>query len=170
VYVPGAALLGRKKAAVRWLALLFWVVLCFTVAALGARWTVNEIPAWYRTLIRPWFSPLDWVFGPVWSLLYLLMAVSAWRVGLEPPSGLRTAALLLFAAQLGLNLAWSWIFFRKHAIGAALAEILVLWIAIAATALVFGRIVPVSAWLMAPYLAWVSFASILNGAFWRLNR
>ncbi len=154
----------------RWLALLFWVILCFTVAALGARWTVKEIPGWYRNLVRPSFSPPDAVFGPVWTLLYFLMAVAAWRVGQEPASGLRTAALLLFSAQLGLNLAWSWIFFRKHAIGVALAEIVVLWIAIAATTLVFGRIVPVSAWLMAPYLAWVSFASVLNSAFYRLNR
>lgn len=154
----------------RWWALLFWVVVCFAVAALGARWTAKEIPAWYRTLVRPSFSPPDAVFGPVWTLLYFLMAVAAWRVGLEPASGLRTAALFLFVAQLCLNLAWSWIFFRKHAIGAGLAEILVLWIAIAATTVVFGRIAPVSAWLMVPYLAWVSFASVLNGAFWQLNR
>jgi translocator protein len=155
---------------VRWLALLFWVVVCFAVAALGARWTAKEIPGWYRTLVRPSFSPPDAVFGPVWTVLYFLMAVAAWRVGQEPASGLRTAALLLFVVQLGMNLAWSWIFFRKHAIGAALAEIVVLWVAIATTTVFFGRTVPLAAWLMTPYLAWVSFASVLNGAIWRLNR
>jgi len=154
----------------RWLALLFWIVACFAVAALGARWNLREIPGWYRTLVRPSFTPPDRVFGPVWSLLYLFMAISAWRVGQEQPSGLRTAALLLFVIQLALNLAWSWIFFRKHALGTAFAEILALWVAIGATTITFGRIVPWTAWLMAPYWAWVSFASVLNGAFWKLNR
>jgi len=76
---------------------------------------------------------------------------------------------VLFVVQLGLNFAWSWIFFRQHAIGAALAEAVLLWAAIGATTLVFGRVAPVSAWLMAPYWAWVSFATVLNAAFWRVN-
>ena len=90
-------------------------------------------------------------------------------MGLAAPSPLRTWGLVLFLVQLGLNFAWSWIFFRNHAIGAALAEVVVLWAAIGATTLVFGRVAPVAAWLMAPYLAWVSFASVLNWAFWRVN-
>ena len=153
----------------RWLTLLFWLFACFGVAAAGARWNLTEIPGWYRTLVRPSFAPPDRVFGPVWTLLYLLMAIAAWRVSQESPSPTRSAALLLFAVQLGLNLGWSWIFFRKHAIGWALAEIALLWISIGITTLLFGRIDPLSAWLMVPYWIWVSFASILNAAFWKLN-
>ena len=132
----------RKRSKVRWLVLLFWLLVCFTVGAVGARWNLSEIPGWYRTLVHPWFNPPDSVFGPVWSLLYLLMAVAAWRITLKPPSRIRTLALLLFVVQLGLNLAWSWIFFRQHAIGVALVEILVLWDAIGATTVAFGRIAP----------------------------
>lgn len=152
-----------------WLMLVFWLLICFAVAGIGARWTVNEIPGWYLMLARPSFTPPDRVFGPVWTLLYLLMAIAVWRVGVEPSSPARTAAIALFVIQLALNLAWSWIFFHKHAIGAALAEIIVLWIAIGATTITFAQITSLAAWLMAPYWAWVSFASVLNGALWKLN-
>jgi tryptophan-rich sensory protein len=105
----------------------------------------------------------------VWTLLYALMAIAAWQVWLLAPSALRTWGLALFLVQLGLNFAWPWIFFRHHALGAALAEVVVLWAAIGATTLVFGRVAPVAAWLMAPYWAWVTFATALNEEFWRLN-
>ena len=153
----------------RWIAMIFWIGLCFAVAGIGARWTAAEVPAWYQTLARPGFAPPSWIFGPVWSLLYLMMALAAWRVGLAEASPWRTWGLALFLVQLGLNLAWSWIFFRQHAIGAALAEIVLLWAAIGATTLVFARVSPAAAWLMSPYWAWVSFAALLNAAFWRLN-
>ncbi len=153
----------------RWIVLIVWLGLCFGVAALGGRWTATEIPTWYRTLARPTFAPPNWVFGPVWSVLYLLMALAAWRVSLAQAGPLRTAALALFVAQLALNLAWSWIFFGRHAIGAAVVEIVVLWVAIGATTLVFARVAPVAAWMMAPYWAWVTFAAVLNAAYWRLN-
>jgi tryptophan-rich sensory protein len=97
------------------------------------------------------------------------MAIAAWRVWLASPSPARSWGLLLFLAQLTLNLAWSWIFFRRHALGAALVEVAVLWMAIGAATLAFGRVDLVAAWLMAPYLAWVTFASALNAGFWRLN-
>jgi tryptophan-rich sensory protein len=154
----------------RWLILIFWLAVCFSVAAIGARWNASEIKGWYRELRRPSFAPPNWVFGPVWSLLYLMMAIAAWRISMEPASTARTWALGLFVLQLALNLAWSYIFFRRHAIGWALAEILLLWAAIGATAYVFGRVNPLAGWLMAPYLAWVSFASLLNAGFWRLAR
>jgi tryptophan-rich sensory protein len=97
------------------------------------------------------------------------MAIAAWQVWQAAPSSLRTWGLVLFLAQLGLNFAWSWIFFRHHAIGAALVEVVLLWIAIGAATLVFHRVAPATAWLMAPYWAWVSFATVLNAAFCRLN-
>jgi translocator protein len=154
---------------VRWFALFFWFTLCFAVAGIGGRWTTVEITGWYRTLNRPSIAPPNWVFGPVWTLLYGLMAFAAWRVWLAPPSPARIWALALFLAQLALNLAWTWIFFRQHAIGAALIEIMALWAAIAVTMLAFRRVEPGGGWLLAPYLAWVTFASVLNAAFWRLN-
>jgi tryptophan-rich sensory protein len=97
------------------------------------------------------------------------MAVAAWQVWQSAASPLRTWGLVLFLAQLGLNFAWSFIFFRHHAIGAALVEVVVLWAMIGATTLVFGHVTPSAAWLMAPYWVWVSFATVLNAAFWRLN-
>jgi tryptophan-rich sensory protein len=149
--------------------LLGWLALCFAVAGISGRWTAREIPGWYRTLVRPSIAPPNWIFAPVWTLLYALMAIAAWRVGLASPSPQRTLGLILFLVQLALNFAWSWIFFHKHAIGSALAEIVALWAAIGATTLIFFWIVPVAAWLIAPYWAWVTFATVLNAAFWRLN-
>lgn len=153
----------------RWVSLVLWIAACFGVAGLGARWTAIEIPRWYRSLRQPRFTPPNWLFGPVWSLLYLLMAIAAWRVTLAPASQARTIALWLFVAQLALNLAWTYLFFHRHAIAGALGEILLLWATIGITMMAFGRIDPVAGWLMLPYLAWVSFASVLNGAIWRLN-
>jgi tryptophan-rich sensory protein len=154
----------------RWIWLVAWLGLCFTVAGVSGSWTAEEVRGWYRTLARPAIAPPNWVFGPVWTLLYALMAIAAWRVWMADPSQLRNWGMALFLAQLALNFAWSWIFFRQHALGAALAEVVVLWVAIGATTLVFGRVSPAAAWLMTPYLAWVTFASVLNGAFWRLNQ
>lgn len=153
----------------RWFGLLFWLIVCFAVAAIGSHWNINEIPGWYRKLVRPAIAPPNWVFAPVWTLLYALMAIAAWRIWLAEPSTSRSWSLGLFLLQLALNLAWSWIFFTRHAIGAALAELVVLWLAIAATILSFSQVAPAAAWLLVPYLAWVTFASILNAAFWRLN-
>jgi len=154
----------------RWLWLLFWLVLCFAVAGLGARWSRPEIAGWYRRLRRPRFNPPDWIFGPVWTLLYFLMATAAWRFGEESDSRLRAAGLILFLVQLGLNLGWSWIFFKQHSLGWALAELCFLWTIIGATTLVFRSVQSGAEWLMVPYLAWVSFAGVLNWAVWRLNR
>jgi translocator protein len=154
---------------VHWLSLVGLIVLCEGVGVLGGLWTGPEIPRWYRTLIKPSFNPPGWIFGPVWTTLYLLMAIAAWLVFNAPASSARTVGLSFFAVQLALNLAWSWIFFRKHAIGAAAVEVALLWCSIGATTLLFSQVSAAAAWLMAPYLAWVSFASILNVTIWRLN-
>jgi translocator protein len=154
----------------RWISLLFWILLCFAVAGVSGSWTAREIPNWYRTLVRPSIAPPNWVFGPVWTVLYALMAVAAWRLSLAAPSPWRTTAIVLFAAQLALNFAWSLIFFRWHRIGWALVEVVILWAAILSTTFAFARVSSLAAWLMAPYLAWVSFASILNAAFWQSNK
>jgi translocator protein len=153
----------------RWIWLVLWIVGCLAVGGFGGRWTAPQIPGWYQTLTKPSFNPPGWIFGPVWTTLYILMAVAAWRVTESPESRLRTLGITLFVFQLALNLAWSWIFFHKHAIGMAAVEVALLWCAIGATTLVFSRVSASAAWLMAPYWAWVTFASILNAAIWRLN-
>jgi tryptophan-rich sensory protein len=132
----------------------------------GSRFPVDE---WYEGLSKPAWTPPNWLFGPVWGVLYLLIAVAAWLVWRE--SGLAGAAvpLGLFGVQLILNAAWSWIFFGRHEIGLALMDIVLLWTAILATMIAFWRLNAVSGYLMVPYLLWVSFASALNLALWRLN-
>lgn len=132
--------------------------------------TAGAIPTWYRTLEKPAWNPPDAVFGPVWTTLYVLMGVAllqVWRLDRTRPEV--RLALGLFAAQLTLNFAWSWIFFERKEVGLAFAEIVVLHASIVATILAFGRLRPKAALLLIPYLAWVSFAAILNAEIWRLN-
>lgn len=136
------------------------------VAAVGGIATTPAIPTWYAHLAKPSFNPPNWLFGPVWSLLYAMMAVAAWRV-VRQGHAWRELAVYLF--QLALNLGWSLIFFGAHRIGAALVEIGCLWLAIAATLALFWRRDRPGGLLLAPYLAWVSFAALLNLALWRLN-
>jgi translocator protein len=154
----------------KWIVLLGWLLLCYGVAAIGGYWTARELRDWYLSLKRPSFAPPNWVFGPVWTALYAMMAVAAWQIWLMPASPLRTKALLLFIVQLGLNLLWTWLFFHEHDIANALANVFLLWVAIGAEICIFYRIEPFAAWLMTPYLAWVSFAAVLNFEYWRLNQ
>ena len=157
------------KESVRWIGLVVFIVLCVGAGGLGAIVTTPEIDGWYKTIEKPSWNPPDYVFGPVWTTLYVMMATAAWWIW--RPAGLRAARkpLVLFAVQLGLNVAWSWIFFGMHQLGLAFGEILVLWLAILATTVAFYRRSRIAGWLMAPYLAWVSFASVLNFTIWRLN-
>lgn len=128
----------------RWIGLVIFIAICLGAAALGAIATTPEIEGWYRTIEKPSWNPPDWIFGPVWTTLYILMAIAAWLVW--RPAGFAAAAmpLTLFAVQLVLNIAWSWIFFGLHQPGWAFAEILVLWLSIAATTAAFFRSSPVA--------------------------
>ncbi len=138
-------------------------------AAVGI-WTAQDVDAWYATLQRPFFAPPNAVFGPVWTVLYVLMGLAAGRIWVLAPSvQARSRSMWLYGTQLVLNLAWSVIFFKLHALGWALAEMALLLILIAACARAFHRISPLSGWLMAPYFAWVCFALALNAAFAQLN-
>jgi tryptophan-rich sensory protein len=150
-------------------ALAGFVLLCFAVAGLGGLATSSGVDAWYPTLVKPGFNPPDWVFGPVWTLLYLLMAIAAWRVWRRPPSRLRSAAFASFGLQLALNLGWSVLFFGLRAPGAALVEIVLLLAAIAWTTRLFWRQDRPSGLLFVPYLLWVAFAAVLNASIWLLN-
>jgi len=150
--------------------LVMLVVVCFAVAASGAAFTSPNVHSWYQNLDKPSWTPPSWVFGPVWSFLYLLMGISAWQVWRS--TGLRAAVLplALFGIQLLLNAAWSVLFFGLRSPGAALIDIVLLWCAILATVIAFWRHSAPAGWLMLPYLAWVSFAVALNLAIWNLNR
>jgi translocator protein len=152
-----------------WVALAGFLAASFAVAAIGGTFTSAGMPEWYMSLEKPAFNPPSWVFGPVWTALYIMMAVAAWLVW--KASGFRGAAtaLTLYFVQLALNLAWSGIFFGLRAPGWALVEIVALWIAILATIVLFFRHSRVAGWLMVPYLLWVSFAAVLNAAIWSLN-
>jgi benzodiazapine receptor len=152
-----------------WLSLVGWMGLCGAVAGLGSRWTVKEVKGWYRALRRPPIAPPNWLFGPVWTILYSMMAVAAWLVWESPQSSARSLGLALFMTQLALNLAWPWLFFRKHMLGLAAIEIFILWITIALTLWLFASLSSLASWLLVPYVAWVAFAAALNFAFWRLN-
>ena len=145
------------------------IALTLMVGALGSLVTTPAIPTWYAGLARPSFAPPNWVFAPVWTTLYVMMAVAAWLIWRQPPSPARRAALRLFAVQLALNTIWSFLFFGFGRIDLALLEIAVLWAAIVATTFAYAGLSRAAAWLMVPYLAWVSFAAVLNFAFWRLN-
>jgi len=146
-----------------------FVALCFGVSALGALVTAHSVTTWYPTLNMPAFNPPDWVFGPVWTLLYLMIALAGWRVWRVRGLVCAHPEMAFYALQLILNVAWSLIFFGAHSIGFALAEILLLLTVIAINVVMFWRVDRVAGWLLVPYAVWVSFASALNFALWRLN-
>jgi len=150
--------------------LAFLLVICFGTAAFGAALTAVSVRTWYPTLSKPAWTAPDWVFGPVWTTLYFLMALAAWLVWRRTGWSTGRAALGLFAVQLVLNAAWSPLFFGLHSPGIALVDIILLWAAMAATLWSFGRISAATASLFVPYLIWVSYATALNWAIWRLNR
>jgi translocator protein len=133
--------------------------------------TTDGLRAWYPTIRRPDWNPPGWVFGPVWTTLYLMMGVALVQVVRSEEDRLaRQVGLGLFALQLVLNFGWSWIFFVNHDLGGALVEILALWLAIAATVAAFASVRPSAAGLLLPYLAWTTFAAVLTATIWRLNR
>lgn len=150
------------------LALLGWIVLCFAVAAVGAVASVDA-GAFYAELVRPAWAPPAWLFGPVWTLLYAAMAVAAWLVWRCPANEGRRAALSLFVAQLALNALWSWLFFAWRLGAWAFVEVVLLWLVITATLVAFLRLRTLAGALLVPYLAWVTFASVLNWVLWRTN-
>jgi benzodiazapine receptor len=122
---------------------------------------------WYEGLSKPNWTPPNWLFAPVWTILYVAMGVAAWLVWRR--SSFTAAPMQLFLLQLLLNVAWSAVFFRFRSPGWAFIEIVALWCAILLTAITFGRTAPAAGWLMIPYLLWVSYAAALNFAIWRLN-
>lgn len=150
-------------------ALVAFVGVCLAVGALGGWVTAGSVKDWYPTLNKPAFNPPNEVFGPVWTALYVMMGLAAWRVWLEARADRARVPLTLFALQLMLNLGWSVVFFGLQAVGAAVVMIVALEVAILATLLAFRRIDGLAAALLVPYALWVAFATVLNIAIWRLN-
>ena len=148
------------------LGLCGWLLLCFAAASPGAVFMPGE---WFAALKKPSWNPPGWVFGPVWTALYAMMAAAAWLVWQRGGWKEQRKPLLIFLAQLALNAVWTPLFFGLHRPGVAFAEIVLLWLAIVATLVAFRPVNRTAAWLLVPYLAWVSFAAVLNGTLWRLN-
>jgi len=143
-----------------------WALLCFAAASSGGLFMPGE---WYAALKKPSWNPPGWVFGPVWTALYGMMAVAAWLVWKRGGFAAQRRPLGLFLVQLALNAAWTPLFFGLHRPDLAFAEIVLLWLAIAASIVAFRRVSGATTPLLVPYLAWVSFAAVLTFALWRLN-
>ena len=154
-----------KRAARR--PLLIFILLTLVVGAGASIFTEPSIPTWYAHLVHPAIAPPNWVFAPVWTTLYVLMAVAAWRVWRV--TGSRAKEMAAYGVQLALNFTWSAIFFAAHQIGLAMIEIALLVLAILVTALLFARRDWLAGLLFLPYLGWTGFAAVLTHAFWLLN-
>lgn len=159
----------RRSLAADLLALALFVSLCLGVGALAASVTATSVATWYVTLDKPSFTPPGAVFGPVWTILYVLMGVAAWRVWRAADRDAARGPLAIFALQLALNLGWSVAFFGLRAIAPAFVVILALDLAVVSTMLSFRRLDRPASLLLLPYLAWILFATLLNAAIWRLN-
>lgn len=148
------------------LGLSAFVAMCFGVSVLGGRAVLPALAHWYPALAKPSWTPSGWVFGPVWTLLYPLLAVAGWLAWRE---GRSRNGTLLFLLQLTLNAAWPWIFFGHHRVGWALVCVVALWFAIMGTLVAYWRESRAAAILLLPYLGWVGFAVALNAAIWFMN-
>lgn len=149
-----------------WLGLALWLVASAAVASFGGLFGPGD---WYGTINKPSFTPPGWVFGPVWTALYIAMAVAVWLVSRRDGWRANRLAISLYVVQLVFNALWSWIFFGQQEIGWALVNIVALWATIVVVMILFWRRNRSAGWLMLPYVLWVSFASFLNYSLWTLN-
>ena len=154
-----------------WIKLVISIAVPVAVGGVAGLFTRPEIDGWYQTLQKPSWQPPNWVFGPVWTTLYIMMGIAlylVWKSNAE--ATLKRTAITLWIVQLVFNFFWSFIFFRQHQLDWALGEIIVLWFFILLTIFSFARISKLAAWLLVPYISWVSFASILTYTIYELNR
>ena len=149
--------------------LFAFIVICLIISGIGGTITASSVETWYQALEKPIFNPPDWVFAPVWTLLYIIMGIAAWRVWRLRSFEATGKALGFFALQLGFNLAWSFLFFGLQRIDLALVEIVILLVAIIVNAIMFRRIDRLAGLMFVPYTAWVTYATILNASLWLLN-
>jgi len=150
--------------------LIIAIAIPVAVGAISGFFTATGVESWYQTINKPSWNPPGWIFAPVWTTLYIMMGVALFLVWKSDSSDiLKKTAITLFTIQLVLNFFWSFIFFDQHQIGWALVEIIAMWIFILLTIFAFGNISKLAAWLLVPYISWVSFATILNYTIWKLN-
>lgn len=150
--------------------LIFSILVPLVVGGVSSAFTIPGVRGWYTTLKTPAFNPPNWLFAPVWTVLYIMMGIAFYMVWKSRAANLlKKRAMTLFAVQLSLNFLWSFIFFTLHFKAAALIEITILWISILLTILSFSKISQPAAWLLVPYICWVSFAGILTYSIWYLN-
>lgn len=151
------------------LGFVVFLVLCLAVSGVGGIITAASVGTWYQAIEKPPFNPPDWVFAPVWTTLYVMMAIAGWRVWRRAGFEARWKALAVFATQLALNLIWSFLFFGLQRIDLALVEIVILLLVIIVNAAMFWRIDRLAGVLFAPYVLWVAYATVLNASLWLLN-
>jgi translocator protein len=163
---PASSTQSTKSISRQILALIGWLVFCFSATATAALVSTH---GWYAELNKPSWNPPAWVFGPTWTLLYTMMAIAAWLVWRDGGWRVQARALGLFILQWLLNLLWTPLFFGMHRVGLALVDIILLWLVLTMTLRSFWRINKIASALLMPYLAWVSFAAALNFFIWRLN-
>ena len=152
-----------------WIVLIVFLFIVLGTGSLASFLTARGVREWYPALRKPPGTPPAWLFGPVWTTLYVLMAISVWLIWRNYGWAGGRSALLLFFGQLALNAAWSGIFFGARLPGVAFAEIAILWLAILFNLVVFYWLLPLAAYLLLPYLLWVTYASYLNAGIWRMN-
>ena len=150
-------------------ALFGFVAACLVISGLGGAITATSVGNWYQTLAKPSFNPPDWVFAPVWSTLYILIAVAGWRIWRHRQRKATRNAFFIYAVQLALNLSWSGLFFGMQRIDLAMVEIVILLVSIVANTVLFWRIDRIAGLLMIPYIFWVAYATILNASLWVNN-
>ncbi len=153
----------------RYLKLTLCILLPLLIGGFSGYATASGISSWYVGLNKPFFNPPNYLFGPVWSMLYILMGISFYRILQSQDSELKRKAILIFCIQLVLNFLWSFLFFRFQMLAISFIEIIIMWISIATMIYTFTKIDKTAAYLQIPYLLWVSFASVLNAAIWYLN-
>lgn len=153
-----------------WISLVIFILLCFIVEIVGSFWTKETVSTWYPTLIKPSWTPPDRIFGPVWSCLYIMIAIAGWLIYRAEYSHKRTIALMLYCGQLALNFIWSFLFFSLRSPILGLIDIVLLCLFISLTIIKAWQVRPLASLLLIPYLVWVMYATSLNAGIWLLNR
>ncbi len=153
-----------------WISFIIFILLCLIVQIVGSLWTRETVLTWYPTLIKPSWTPPDWIFGPVWSCLYLMIAVSGWLMYRAEYSQKRAVALMLYGSQLALNFIWSFLFFSLQSPILGLIDIILLCLFISLTIIKAWSVNRLASILLIPYLIWVLYATSLNAGIWLLNR
>lgn len=153
-----------------WISFIVFIILCFIVEIIGSFWTKETVSTWYPTLTKPSWTPPNWVFGPVWSSLYIMIAIAGWLIYKAPHSHKRSTALILYGSQLALNFIWSFLFFSLRSPILGLIDIILLLLFISLTIIKTWRVRPLASILLIPYLIWVMYATSLNIGIWLLNK